>query len=414
VESAPAIETKRVEPGLARVVMFAVLLGSYVVNAMDRQLFPLVAPEVRREYGFSLAGVGLLSTVFTLGMAVAGVPTGFLLARFSRRAVLQTGIALFSAGTALTVVSRGFADMLLYRTATGVGEAMQLTVLLAIAANYFAGHRAAALGAVNFSFAIGAILGPMLGGALLGAYGTWRVPMLVFAALGFAAIAVIASSVDSSSTGHDRPVARHADDGGAATLVNRNTVLLTVMSLLGGLVIYGYLGLYPTFLREGLGYSPAAAGSVMGLYGLGALMSIAGGWIGDRGSPRFVLSVTFAAAAMLGYLLFNGSASYYWQAILSFAWGVVVSGVVYVNLAGYHVKAVRRELAGRASGVFVTSLYLSAAVAGYLMGWIANRAGWGAAGSIQISLCSLAAALLALALRGRPKGRPLRTPVSDY
>jgi len=102
---------------------------------------------------------------------------------------------------------------------------------------------------------------------------------------------------------------------------------------------------------------------------------------------------------MLGYLLFNGSASYYWQAALSFAWGVVVSGIVYVNLAGYHVKAVRRDLAGRASGVFVTSLYLSAAFAGYLMGWIANRAGWGTAGAIQISLCSLAAAALALALR---------------
>src|SRR6267378_6999772 len=138
--------------------MFGVLLGSYVVNAMDRQLFPLVAPEVRREYGFSLAGVGFLSTVFTLGMAVAGVPTGFLLARFSRKAVLQTGIALFSAGTVLTVVSRGFADMLMYRAVTGIGEAMQLTVLLAIAANYFVNHRAVALGSVNFSFGVGAIV----------------------------------------------------------------------------------------------------------------------------------------------------------------------------------------------------------------------------------------------------------------
>jgi sugar phosphate permease len=112
-----------------------------------------------------------------------------------------------------------------------------------------------------------------------------------------------------------------------------------------------------------------------------------------------VLSATFLAAAILGYLLFNGSSSYAWQASLSFAWGVIVSGVMYVNLAGYHVKAVRRDLAGRASGVFVTSLYLSAAGAGYLMGSIANRAGWGDAGAIQISLCSLTAALLALALR---------------
>ena len=379
--------------------MFGVLLASYAINAMDRQLFPLVAPDVRREYGFSLAGIGLLSTVFTLGMAVAGAPTGFLLARASRKAVLQTGIALFSAGTALTVVSRGFPDMLAYRTVTGIGEAMQLTVLLAVAANYFAGHRAAALGAVNFSFAIGAIVSPVLGGALLGAFRSWRVPMLVFGVLGFVVMAVIAVSVDRSVTERESGAAVDADDGGAATLGNRNTILLTMMSALGGVVIYGYLGMYPTFLREGLGYSPSAAGTVMSLYGLGALMSIGGGWIGDRGSPRVVLSATFVVAAVLGYLLFNGSGAYYWQAMLSLVWGVVVSGMIYVNLAGYHVKAVKRHLAGRASGLFVSSLYLSASVAGYLMGWLANRAGWGDAGTIQISLSSLCAAGLALALR---------------
>jgi predicted MFS family arabinose efflux permease len=379
--------------------MFGVLLASYAINAMDRQLFPLVAPEVRTEYGFSLAAVGLLSTVFTLGMAMAGAPTGFLLARFSRKAVLQAGIALFSAGTALTILSRGFADMLAYRALTGIGEAMQLTVLLAIAANVFAGYRGAALGAVNCSFAIGAVVSPLLAGALLNAYGSWQVPMVVFGALGFVAMAVIAVTVDPSMTERESATTAHADDGGAATLGNWNTVLLTLMSLLGGLVIYGFLGMYPTFLREGLNYSPTTAGSVMGIYGLGALASVAGGWIGDRGSPRIVLTVTFIVAAILGYLLFNGSPAYSWQVTLAFAWGVVVSGVMYVNLAGYHVKAVRRSLAGRASGLFVTSLYLSAAGAGYLMGWIANRAGWGDAGAIQISLSCLCAAALALALR---------------
>lgn len=392
-------DTPGTERGVLRVVIFGVLLGSYVINAMDRQLFPLVAPDVRSEYGFSLAAAGLLSTVFTLGMAVAGVPTGFLVARLSRKAVLQTGIALFSAGTALTVVSRGFGDMLVYRTITGIGEAMQLTVLLSIAANYFVAHRAASLGAVNFSFAVGAILGPMLGGLLLGRYGTWHVPMIVFASLGFAAMAAIAVGVHSSWTEGDGPAMTQSTGAGAATLANRNTVLLTVMSLFGGLVIYGYLGLYPTFLRERLGYSPAMAGSVMGIYGLGALASIAGGWIGDRLSPRLVLSTTFVAAAMLGYLLFNGSASFTWQATLSFLWGVIVSGVVYVNLAGYHVKAVRAPLAGRASGLFVTSVYGSGAVAGYVMGWIVNRAGWADAGAIQISVCSLIAATLALGLQ---------------
>jgi MFS transporter, DHA1 family, inner membrane transport protein len=381
------------------VAMFSALLGSYIINAMDRQLFPLLAPDVRREYGFSLANIGLLSTIFTLGMALAGLPTSYLLARFSRKAVLQAGIGIFSAGTALTVMSTGFADMLAYRAATGVGEAMQLTVMLAIAANYFTEHRAVAVGAINFCFAIGSIFGPILGGFALAAYRSWRFPMLLFGCFGLLAIVVIALGVKPWFSETQSDSYGRADLRGASTLWNRNTVLLTVMSLIGGLVIYGYLGMYPTFLREGLHYSSTAAGTVMGVYGLGALASIAGGWLGDRCSPRLLLSTAFLFAAGLGYLLFHGLGAFVARLLLSFAWGVVVSGTIYVNLAGYHVKAVRGDLADRASGVFVTSLYGSAAAAGYLMGLIASQSGWVRAGEIQLFLLSLVGAGLALALR---------------
>ena len=85
--------------------------------------------------------------------------------------------------------------------------------------------------------------------------------------------------------------------------------------------------------------------------------------------------------------------------MLSFGWGIVVSSIIYVNLGGYHVKSLRRSLASRASGIFVTSLYGSASVAGYVMGWIATQGGWAAAGTIQLSVLSLVAATLALALR---------------
>src|ERR1700736_2956255 len=119
----------------AAISMYCVLLASYAINAADRQLFPLLAHDVRLQYGFSLADTGLLSTIFTLGLAMAGLPTGYLLARFPRKTVLLLGIGIFSTGTALTVLSVGFSDMLVYLAATGIGEAMQLTVMIAIAAN---------------------------------------------------------------------------------------------------------------------------------------------------------------------------------------------------------------------------------------------------------------------------------------
>ncbi|NEU95290.1 MFS transporter [Bradyrhizobium uaiense] len=379
--------------------MFGVLLASYVVNAMDRQIFPLLAADVRKEYGFSLADTGLLSTIFTLGMALAGWPTGYLLARFTRKTVLQIGIAIFSAGTLMTAFATGMADMLLYRAATGIGEAMQLTALIAIATTSFVGARAVAVGAVNASFGVGAILGPMAANFALAAYGNWRGPIILFGAIGFVVMVVIALIVRPALTEVQGRTDGMQLVGGATTLLNRNTIILTILSVIGGLIIYGYLGMYPVFLREQLHFAPAETGQVMSIYGAGVLCSLIGGWVGDRFSPRTVLSGAFLGATVLGYLLFSGAQGFVLQAVLSFAWGLVVSGTIYVNLAGYHVKAVAPPLAGRASGTFVTSLYGAAAIAGYLIGFLANRAGWSVAGLIQITLMSGLGAVLSLALR---------------
>jgi DHA1 family inner membrane transport protein len=384
---------------LVAISMYCVLLASYAVNAADRQLFPLLAHDVRQQYGFSLADTGLLSTIFTLGLAIAGLPTGFLLARFARKTVLLLGIGIFSTGTTLIVFSAGFPDMLLYLAATGIGEAMQLTVMIAIAANYFVGYRAAAIGSMNVFFGIGAFLGPILGSVFLTRYQSWRAPMIIFGLAGYAMIALIALTVRRWFTETWRAADARTDMLGAPTLLNRNTVILTSLSVLGGLVLYGFTGMYPTFLREGLHYSPKQAGFVASFYGAGALLSIGGGWLGDRFSPRVVLSGAFFAIAALGYFCFHGSGAMVPQAILTCAYGAIGSGTIYVNLAGYHVKAVRSSLASRASGMFVTSLYATATGAGYVMGGIASHAGWAMAGEIQISLLGVMAGALALALR---------------
>ena len=133
--------------GVFAKIGIAVLLLSYGINAMDRALFPMMLTDVRREYMFTLPQAGLMSTVFTLGMALAGLPTGYLMSRYSRKAVVQIGIFIFSAATMVTVVSAGFLDMLFYRAVTGIGEAMQLTALLAVFSSYLPRHRGIAAGA---------------------------------------------------------------------------------------------------------------------------------------------------------------------------------------------------------------------------------------------------------------------------
>src|SRR5262245_30142910 len=86
------------------IVMFCILLVSYILMAADRYLFPVLAADIRKTFDFTLSNTGLLATIFTLGLGVAGLPTGYLLARYSRKTVLLIGIAVFSGATALTTV----------------------------------------------------------------------------------------------------------------------------------------------------------------------------------------------------------------------------------------------------------------------------------------------------------------------
>src|SRR3984893_5784704 len=382
------------------IAMYCVLLVSYILMAADRHLFPVLAPDIRKAFGFSLDNIGVLSTIFTLGLGISGLPTGYLLARYSRKMVLLTGIVIFSAATALTTVVPGFWTMLVCLAAQGIGMSMLATSMFALAASYFSGNRSAAIGSVNFCYGIGGFLGPYLAGKLRQSYNTWHAPMIWFGAFGFVMVVLIAATVRPWFSDTRRVVEIKADSGGAVSLANRNTVILSILSVIHGLSMYGFLGLYPTFLRETLHYSPINAGKVIGFFGVGALASIPCGWIGDRYSPKLVLSGSLLSVAVLGYLFFQVSPTMFTREILTCIYGVTGSAVLYVNLAGYHVKALRRSLSSRGSGMFVTSLYSGAAFGGYLLGWlVAHAGGWLVASEIEMSLMCFLGAILALAFR---------------
>jgi len=395
--SAPPRE--RVGTRSVAIAMYCILLLSYVLMAADRYLFPVIAPYVRREFGFSPALTGLLTTIFTLGLGVGGLTTGYILSRFSRKATVLVGIGIFSGATALTTITHGFWGMLFCLAAQGIGMAMLATSMFALAASYFVTYKAAAIGSVNFCYGIGGFIGSSLAGVLLVKYANWRAPMLVFGLFGLVMIAVIAVSVRPWFSETRGAAQARVATGGAASLWNRNTVLLTILSVIHGLSMYGFLGSYASFLQENLHYTPKLAGFVVGFFAIGALTSIAGGWLGDRFSPRIVLSAAYVCIAVLGYLFFQMTASALTREILTCLYGVVGSAVLYVSLAAYHVRSLRTNLASKGSGMFVTSLYGGAAFGGYLIRALATHGGWLFAGVIQMSLLCAVGAVLALALR---------------
>lgn len=378
------------------VVMFATLLLSYVINAMDRQLYPVIAKDIAAAFSFTLPQSGLLATVFTLGMGVAGIPTGILLARSSRRMVAYAGLTIFSLATLMTALSVGFWDLLAYRFASGLGEAMQLTALLTIAGGYFVYRRALAVGAINFTFGVGALIGPNLGGWIAASAG-WQRPLIVFGVAGLIILPIVTIAVRSWFTeakGAQAPTS--ASYQGARRLVERNPLLIAAATVLSGIAIYSYLGLYPTYLREEHGYSTSQAGLALSMYGLGALFSLAGGWMADKYDFRKVLAGGMVVSAVLGFVLFSGVPGLGLHLVLSLLYGAAVSGVVFANLASSTIKVMHREATGKGSGLFVASMYIPAAFAGYLFGMLADALSWTAGAAVLIVAFLLVAAVLVM------------------
>ncbi|GAB3987922.1 MFS transporter [Actinoallomurus acanthiterrae] len=383
----------------AAVVMFGLLLLAYAVNAMDRMVFPVLLVEVRAEYRFSIEAAGLQSTVFALGMGLAGLPAGRIQVLLGRKWTIVTGTLVFSAATALTVASTGFVDMLLWRVLSGLGEALQLAAIITVASSAFSTRRGVAIGSINVAFAAGSVVGPAFGSSLLDGYGTWRAPMLAYAALGVALAIVIVVLVSPRLTEADTSENAAAHIGGAGTLLSRNPLLLAVITMLFGLTDFAFIGLYASYLREQLGFGSAGAGFIVGLSGLAAFASPAGGLLVDRFSPRVVLATLNLGVAASGCALFLGPGSTAWQGTFSFLFGLFASSGVYVAAAGYLVKSVDRDGVSRAAGLFVTCIYVAASAAGLLFSGLVSTVGWTAAAMVQLGGFSVLGAVLALALR---------------
>jgi MFS family permease len=373
-------------------ISLVVLAGSYVVNAMDRQVFPVLLTPIRAEYGFTLGQGGLLATIFTLGIGVSGVPAGYLLDRLSRKTVIIVGVLIYSGFTLLTAVAAGFWDMLAYRALSGVGEALQNAALFAAVGAYFFANRSMALGSLNFAYGLGGFLGPLVGAKLAGT-DHWRMPFVVYGVIGLGFCVLIAVVIRKAFT-ERKEVAGDLDrrpnvDHVPVRLYNRNIVALGATGVVVGISMYGYIGLYPTFLVTQLHWTSGQAALAASMFGLGALLGIPAGWLGDRFNQRTVMIVTLVVGAVVGYLLFNGPTGAAAQYVLSFAEGAIASGFLFVNIYSAMQRAVRPHLIGRASGVYVSAFYVPAAFAGYVFSALVAAAGWGGAAVWQLTVLPL-------------------------
>lgn len=385
---------------------FALLCLSFTLNAMDRQVFYPLLPEIRKEFGFSLEQAGFLATGFTLGLAGAGFLAGFVVDRHSRKIVVILSILVYSLGTLAIPLASGLADMTIYRVVSGIGEGVQATALFAIAGSLFPRRRAFASGFIGVAFGAGVFIGPLIGVPFAMQFQTWRAPFFLFAALGVAMVVLIALLVPRLNAGGQ-------DGAGAPTVepesvehvpsnpYNRNAILFGLTALVAGLVFYGFMGLYPTFLREELGFDTSQATIAIAMAGLGAMLAVLAGWLGDVMSQKWLLMGAFVLVALVGWLMYGVVTAPLGQYCLAFLMGALASGTLFTNIATAMQRSVRPANIGRGQGLFMLMYYVAAAFSGLLFASLVSSAGWSTAALWQLCILPLLAAAVLFFVNGR-------------
>jgi MFS family permease len=360
-------------------------------------VFANLVSAVNAEFHLSLAQGGFLTTVFAIGFGLTGIFAGFLLDRWTRKYTMIAGILIYSVFTLLIPLAHGFWDMGSYRLLTGIGEAMQQTAIFTMAGVFFSRHRNLAIGGMNVAYGLGSFLGPVLGTQLYLSTGeSWRAPLYIF---GFAGVAVavvvmVALSRRFSEYGkEDAPLvpapAAQAEvqaEVPAGTWFNRNLVLLSLANVTLGLLNYGYLGLYPTFLKSVLHYPADTAALAQSMYGIGAFTGIVSGYLADRFGERRLIYFAIAGSMVSGLLMFTVATQPWQQYALSFLFGAFASGFLFVNLYAMTQKAVSPHHVGKASGIASSAHYIGAGFAGAVFGEIVQSWSWGGATLIQMIL----------------------------
>ncbi|MFE6906649.1 MFS transporter [Streptomyces erythrochromogenes] len=174
VVQVPPVAGRREWAGLAVLVAACVFVSMdisvlfYAVPALSQDLAPSSTQVlwILDVYGFLLAG--LLITMGVLGD------------RFGRRRMLMAGAALFGCASAAAAYSGSPGTLIVCRALMGVGAAMLAPSTLALISTMFRDRtqRRTAIGLWSAAFAAGSVLGPVLGGILLGHF-WWGSVLLV-------------------------------------------------------------------------------------------------------------------------------------------------------------------------------------------------------------------------------------------
>jgi EmrB/QacA subfamily drug resistance transporter len=161
------------------------------ISSLDMFIVNIAFPDILRDFeGSSISELSWVLNAYTIVFAALLIPMGKLGDVIGRRLVFQVGTLLFVAGSALSAVAPSPGFLIAARALQSVGAAAITPTSLGLVLPLFpANQRAAAIGAWAAVGAVGAAMGPPLGGLLTEA--SWRWIFIVNVPIGLLTIALV-------------------------------------------------------------------------------------------------------------------------------------------------------------------------------------------------------------------------------
>jgi EmrB/QacA subfamily drug resistance transporter len=161
---------RRTRTGLALLV---IVIG-VLMAAVDTTIVVLALPEMERSLHVAISGVIWVIIGYLLVITVLATQFGRLGDMFGRVRMYEAGFVVFIVGSALCALASNEATIIIYRVVQGVGGALITANSGAVIADTFPPERRGrAYGFNAVGWSVGAILGILLGGAIV-TYMDWR------------------------------------------------------------------------------------------------------------------------------------------------------------------------------------------------------------------------------------------------